>query len=181
MEATFDNDSNVLNARLHASHDNSIIYSISTTSHTLWGPQYTYLRDTNPVLGGEPITVGTIDWREKTFEIRGERKSIENIKRIPNGLLNESRFWRWSDDREEYEIIHEGNFIKKWKAILNGDAEATLSAPFRQQLFGKMKPMTLNLSRAALAKDEVFLILVFIYSQTKRQEKMTYVFSAGVW
>jgi hypothetical protein len=53
-----------------------------------------------------------------------------------------------------------------------GDIEATLSVPFRPQLFGKPKPVVLNLSRVALAKDEVFLMLVFIYNETKRQEKM---------
>lgn len=54
----------------------------------------------------------------------------------------------------------------------NGGVQATLSAPFRPHLFGKAKPVVLNLSRAALARDEVFLILVFIYGETKRQEKM---------
>lgn len=33
-------------------------------------------------------------------------------------------------------------------------------------------PMVFQLSRKALAKDEVFLILVLIYSESKRQEKM---------
>jgi hypothetical protein len=50
--------------------------------------------------------------------------------------------------------------------------EASFSVPFRPHLFGKSKPVVLNLSRVALAKDEVFLILVFIYGETKRQEKM---------
>jgi hypothetical protein len=54
----------------------------------------------------------------------------------------------------------------------NSDIEATFSVPFRPQLFGKSKPVVLNLSRGALAKDEVFLMLVFIYNETKRQEKM---------
>ena len=53
----------------------------------------------------------------------------------------------------------------------DGDIEATFSVPFRPQLFGKAKPVVLNLSRAALARDEVFLMLVFIYNETKRQEK----------
>jgi hypothetical protein len=53
-----------------------------------------------------------------------------------------------------------------------GDIEATLSVPYRPQLFGKPKPVVLNLSRVALARDEVFLMLVFIYNETKRQEKM---------
>jgi len=54
----------------------------------------------------------------------------------------------------------------------NRGAEATLSVPFRPKLFGKTKPVVLNLSRMALSKDEIFLILVFIYGETKRQEKM---------
>lgn len=52
------------------------------------------------------------------------------------------------------------------------DIEATFSVPYRPQLFGKIKQVVLNLSRMALMKDEVFLILVFIYSETKRQEQM---------
>ncbi|KAF8816002.1 hypothetical protein BYT27DRAFT_7185731 [Phlegmacium glaucopus] len=181
MEAIFDNKANVLNARLHASHDNSIIYAIST-SQTLWGRTYTYLRDTNPALGGEPTIVGAINWRKKTFEIQGQRKSIGAIRRKPKGLFNKSRFWRWSDDREEYDIVYDNRELEeKWKAVSiakKGDAAATLSAPFRPQLFGKTKPVVLNLSRAALAKDEVFLILVFIYGEMKRQEKMN---SSGGW
>lgn len=54
----------------------------------------------------------------------------------------------------------------------NGGKEAMFAVPFRPKLFGKAKPVVLNLSRGALAKDEVFLILVFIYCETKRQEKM---------
>ncbi|KAF8816006.1 hypothetical protein BYT27DRAFT_6483652 [Phlegmacium glaucopus] len=170
MEAIFDNHANLLNTRLQSSHDNSIIYAIST-SQTLWGRKYTYLRDANPALGEAPTTVGTIDWKKKTFEIQGQRKSIKNIKRIPKGSSKGSRFWRWSDDREEYEIVYKK---RMWKGLLsakNNDAEATLSVPFRSQLFGKTKPMVLNLSRTALAKDEVFLILVLIYSQTKRRDR----------
>ena len=87
MEVIFDNKANVLNAHLHASHDNSIIYSIST-SQTLWGRTYTYLRDTNPAMGGEATIVGAINWRKKTFEIQGQRKLIGDIRRKPKGFLN---------------------------------------------------------------------------------------------
>jgi hypothetical protein len=54
----------------------------------------------------------------------------------------------------------------------DGDIEAIFSVPYRPQLFGKAKPVVLNLSRDALARDEVFLMLIFIYNETKRQEKM---------
>ena len=112
MEAIFDNKADVLNAKLHASHDNSIIYTVST-SQTLWGRTYTYLRDTNPALGGESTIVGAINWRKKTFEILGQRKSIRDIKRKPKGFLNKARYWRWSEDREEYEIVYHNQ--KEWR------------------------------------------------------------------
>ena len=86
MEAIFDNKANVLNAQLHASHDNSVIYDIST-SQTLWRRTYTYLRDTNPVSGGESIIVGAINWKKKTFEIQGQRKAIKDIRRKPKGFF----------------------------------------------------------------------------------------------
>ena len=63
-------------------------------------------------------------------------------------------------------------FMQAFFSEKDGDIEASLSVPFRPQLFGKAKPVVLNLSRVALAKDEVFLMLVFIYNETKRQEKM---------
>lgn len=178
MEAIFDNKANVLNAQLHASHDNSVIYAIST-SQTLWGRTYTYLRDTNPALSGEPVIVGAINWRKKTFEIQGQRKLISDIRRKPKGLFNKARFWRWADDREEYEIVYHNQ--EEWQACFSskdGDIEASLTVPFRPQVFGKPKPIMLNLSRVALARDEVFLMLVFIYNETKRQEKMN---STGGW
>jgi len=56
--------------------------------------------------------------------------------------------------------------------------EATFSVPFRPKVFHKTKRLSIDLTREALARDEVFLFLVFIYSEAKRQEKMN---SGGGW
>jgi hypothetical protein len=45
------------------------------------------------------------------------------------------------------------------------------SVPFRPHLFSKSQPTLLHLTKTALAEDEVFLILVFIYCEAKRQDK----------
>ncbi|KAF8190785.1 hypothetical protein BJ912DRAFT_1041807 [Pholiota molesta] len=176
MEATFDNKANVLHAKLRTTHDNSVIYTIST-DQTIWGRTYTYVRDHNPVHGGEPTIVGVINWEKKTFEIHGHRKAVKDIRRKANGFRNKSRFWKWADGREEYDIIHRE---ERWEATCasTGDIEATFSVPYRPQLFGKTKHLVLNLSRVALMKDEVFLILIFIYNEIKRQEQMN---SAAGW
>jgi hypothetical protein len=87
MEATFDNKANVLHAKLRTTHDNSVIYTIST-DQTIWGRTYTYVRDHNPVHGGEPTIVGVINWEKKTFEIHGHRKAVKDIRRKANGFRN---------------------------------------------------------------------------------------------
>jgi hypothetical protein len=46
----------------------------------------------------------------------------------------------------------------------------TFSVSFRPHLIHKAKPALVDLSRKALENDEVFLILILIYSEAKRQE-----------
>jgi hypothetical protein len=85
MEAIFDNKSDVLNAKLHTTHDNSVIYRIST-DETIWSRTYTYVKDLNPAQGGDPALVGAINWAKKTFEIQGQRKGLGDIRRKPPKL-----------------------------------------------------------------------------------------------
>ncbi|KAF9553638.1 hypothetical protein CPC08DRAFT_767371 [Agrocybe pediades] len=180
MEVIFDNKANVLQAKIRAVHDKSVIYSV-TTDQTVWSRTHTYVKDVNPTIGGETATtVGVINWEAKTFEVNGQRKHLNAIRRKPtgfSGLRAKARYWKWGEGREEYAILHQE---EGWEATCTstGEVEATFTVPYRPQLFGKVKPIVLNLTRTALAKDEVFLILVFIYCEVKRQEKMN---SAGGW
>jgi hypothetical protein len=60
--------------------------------------------------------------------------------------------------------------------VTTGEVEARLLVPYRPHLFGRQPPVVLELSRMALVKDEVFLILCMIYSEAKRQERMVSLF-----
>ncbi|RXW18793.1 hypothetical protein EST38_g7062 [Candolleomyces aberdarensis] len=193
MEVTFDNQSNVLSAQILAVHDGSVIYRI-VTDEGLWSRDHTYLKDANPAVG-EPTNVGVIHWKEKTFEIYGHKKKLSDIRRRPRNLLKKERFWRWAPDRKEYTVIYHNE--KEWQvsttsnnpefarnadrfmeALLDGEVVASFSVPYRPKLFGKLKPMVVNLETVALEKDEVFLFLVLIYSECKRQDKMN---ASGGW
>ncbi|KAF9443232.1 hypothetical protein P691DRAFT_809288 [Macrolepiota fuliginosa MF-IS2] len=55
---------------------------------------------------------------------------------------------------------------------------ASLYIPYRPHLFHKTKPTVLRMGSAALLQDEVFLLLVMIYSETKRQDSTN---SSGGW
>ncbi|KXN81940.1 hypothetical protein AN958_03393 [Leucoagaricus sp. SymC.cos] len=55
---------------------------------------------------------------------------------------------------------------------------ASLYVPYRNRLFHKTKPTALKMKSNALLQDEVFLLLVMIYSETKRQDSTN---SSGGW
>lgn len=61
------------------------------------------------------------------------------------------------------------------QVVIDGSDEkeivGTFSVAFRPNLIRKEKPLLLELSRKALENDEVFLILLLIYSEAKRQEE----------
>jgi hypothetical protein len=45
------------------------------------------------------------------------------------------------------------------------------AVPFRPHLFSKSPPPMVHLTKRALDEDEVFLILVFIYCEARRQDR----------
>ncbi|ESK83493.1 hypothetical protein Moror_4878 [Moniliophthora roreri MCA 2997] len=228
MEVVFDNKSNVLNAKLHTMLDDAVIYTLET-NYGFRGRRFTLLRDTNPLPGRRQstagsatgVTVGAINWREKTMEVNGVRKKIADLKRRKGNYFSNTRCWQWSTERKEYELKYKDD---EWKATFsqsensamtnkgkepskkeekhssdstspsdpsNGDGSTTLDpmesidgpeqddggligrfqVPFRPHLFTKSKPPKLRIKRAGLTEDEVFLILIFIYSEVKRQDQ----------
>jgi hypothetical protein len=82
MEAILDDTGNVLNTKIRAQHDNSVIYTVKT-EQSLWrGRIVTYLRDKNPLVGDtQSVVVGTIKWKKKAFEIMGVRHKLEDMRR----------------------------------------------------------------------------------------------------
>ncbi|KAJ7634719.1 hypothetical protein FB45DRAFT_909653 [Roridomyces roridus] len=170
MEASFDNKTNILNARIRATHDNSVIYTLRTT-FGYRGRKDTILHDENPAPGAASSAVGAIHWQEKTLEIYGHKKSCAEVRRRTGRFFfNRTRHWKWGEGRKEYEILYEH---EEWKATLdhNMKVAARFSVPFRPHLFSKSQPALLHLTKTALAEDEVFLILVFVYCEAKRQDR----------
>ncbi|KAJ4494942.1 hypothetical protein C8J55DRAFT_414702 [Lentinula edodes] len=174
MEAKFDNKANILNARLLATHDNSPIYA-TKTNFTFRGRDITLLQDTNPALSTGSVTVGAIHWNDKIMEVNGQRKKVADLKEKRKDddtrVFRRARYWRWSAERREYEIKYTND---EWTATtLKSDGTSKIvgrfAVPYRPHLFTKADPPFLSLTRTALAEDEIFLLLVFIYSEAKRQ------------
>ncbi|TFK33799.1 hypothetical protein BDQ12DRAFT_669934 [Crucibulum laeve] len=128
MEATFDNTTNILNARIRNTYDKSIIYNVTFT-YLLWGRKSTQLKDPNPALKDSTSqVVGTIRWKEKIIEVNGHRKPMSELKKKA------------------------GRF--------GGIVSSKSSSP------------ELYIEQKALAKDKVFLVLVVIYSEVMRQDRI---------
>ncbi|KAL0955463.1 hypothetical protein HGRIS_001704 [Hohenbuehelia grisea] len=182
MQAIFDNKTNILNANLRATYDGHAIYTVRSSSG-FRGRNITILEDANPLDNDQPYDrvvsrrktrathiVGAIHWKERILEVHGHRKPLADIKRREGGMFSKTRLWQWSKDRPAYEIRHQHD---EWTASPDSGMSIAgrFSVPFRPHLFTKSKPAELHLTQAALTSDEVFLILAFIYSEAKRQER----------
>ncbi|KAG5336973.1 hypothetical protein J132_04066 [Termitomyces sp. J132] len=168
METYFDNKGNILNSCIRSTRDKSALYTLKTT-FGLRGRKLTVLLDENPA-PGRSSHVASLNWKDKSFEILGQRKTLSEVRRTQGGFFKKTRHWRWTADRKEYELRYDDD--EGWKATLNDNMSigARFLVPGRPHLFGKLDPPALHLTKTALEADEIFLILVLIYSEIKRQD-----------
>ncbi|ESK83491.1 hypothetical protein Moror_4876 [Moniliophthora roreri MCA 2997] len=162
MEFVFDNKYNVLDAKLHTTLDDAVVYTLETNCG-FRGRRFTLLRDTNPLPGRRQSTAGSattgatvdaINRREKTMEVSGVRKKIASDSTSPSNPFNGDGSTTL-DPMENIDGPEQGLIGR-------------LQVPFRPHLFTKSKPPKLRIKRAGLAEDDVFLIVIFIYSEAKR-------------
>jgi len=170
MEAYFDNKGNILNAHICIPRDHSVLYTVETT-FDLMGRKVTVLKDENPVF--EEAIVGRIYWKQKLFEVRGTVRQIASIKRTEGRFMKKVHYWRWVDperrrERKEYCIKYKHR--EGWKVTSGDNTLAQFSAPNRPRLFGKTDPPTFSTEKTLHTDEEVFLILLFIYNEVKRQD-----------
>ncbi|KAJ7662568.1 hypothetical protein DFH06DRAFT_1042591, partial [Mycena polygramma] len=169
MEAYFDNKTNITNARIRTMRDDAPMYAVQT-SFAFQGRVRTVLRDENPLpslsssysspdsTDGGAVIVGAINWKERSFEVRAQRRRYDEVRRKEGGLFRKTRFWRWGAGRKEYELSYTH---EEWKTP--SIIPARFTVPARPHLFTKSPPAVVYLTPDALAEDEVFLLLVFIY------------------
>jgi len=93
--------------------------------------------------------------------------SIASIARFSQGD-DEDKDKQDDEKKYQYEEVQE---LDLEKAKEERRTRASLFIPYRNHLFHKNKPAVLKMKSKALLQDEVFLLLVFIYSETKRQDR----------
>ncbi|KAJ6471604.1 hypothetical protein C8R47DRAFT_1147356 [Mycena vitilis] len=110
-----------------------------------------------------------INWRDRTFEIGGKTDSIDQLKRkVSNFSL--TRYWKWSGDGEEYKVKYGSN--DAWTVTsLNGTVIASLISSVERS-FGPNTLPILHIARSIRDEEErQFILLVLLYSETKRLDR----------
>ncbi|KAJ7785264.1 hypothetical protein DFH07DRAFT_763862 [Mycena maculata] len=155
-ELTF-KSKDILNSHLHAGHSNP--YTTSTSSGVL-GRKTTTLK--TGFLSG---SAGKIDWRDKEFKIGGRTKKWRKVE-SSGGWFTSGREWEWAG--YTYTVKHSHH---KWTAT-NSHREVAYFTPYQSHLLRSSEHASLYISPEIQDEHQrVFLILVLLYSETKRQDK----------
>ncbi|KAJ7292169.1 hypothetical protein C8J57DRAFT_1458668, partial [Mycena rebaudengoi] len=156
LDLTF-NSKDFLNSHLTSGHSNA--YTTST-SRGMRGLKITQLAS-----GFFPGTAGRIDWRDKSFEIAGRTQKIKRIS-SSGGWFSLSRDWKWGAHTYTLKYSRKG-----WTAKTSMGEVAHYNS-YKPHLFRSSDHAAIQISPAIQDQHEiVFLILVMLYSETKRLER----------
>ncbi|KAJ7034620.1 hypothetical protein C8F04DRAFT_1259850 [Mycena alexandri] len=162
------NSPTILNSTFTPDDDDDVEYTTSTTVNGVKkrsSRQITYLQ-------GAPETANSvIDWKRNTFEISGMKRHMSDL-RTKRSTFSSTRYWTWFD-AEEYKVKYEAELDKTWTVFsYDGSVLATFTAAV-QRLFNSNSMPVLSLSEGIVDEDERrFIILVLLYSETKRLESL---------
>ncbi|KAJ7258384.1 hypothetical protein B0H12DRAFT_1109771 [Mycena haematopus] len=154
----------ILNSRICGEDDPDLTY----TTYTI---QNRSSRQTTSLHGSPGRPKAIIDWTRRTFEIRGAKRNIEQL-RSKRGTFSSSRFWSWFD-AEEYRVKWAAEIEHTWTVYsYDGTVLATFT-PRTRRLFHPNTMPVLKVSPSVVDEDEgEFLMLILLYSETKRMESL---------
>lgn len=106
-----------------------------------------------------------IHWRERTFEMGGVKHDWSTLKHNTGGIFSSSREWRWS--RKSYTVKFHHAI---WTASLTSSPHTTRAtfSPYKSHWFSPNESGQISIPVDVSDEDTAFLILVMIYSETKR-------------
>jgi len=138
-------------------------------ANTTWGVQGPKATQLTPNLfckHGPPVDA-TIGWKDETFTIAGTCAKVNDLKWRPKNSKS-SRMWRWSH-KSFIVTYHTGR--KRWTA---SDSSRRIDVTFtlcKTRLFKADDPALIHFSDNISTEELVFLMVVMIYSEIKRQDR----------
>ncbi|CAK5284589.1 unnamed protein product [Mycena citricolor] len=148
---------------IRSADDGSRRWTLETTRQTFNGRSKTTIENRAGTL------VGTIDWRERVFEIAGSAFGIDVLKRKVSNF-SATRYWRWKSG-EEYKVRY-SNTDDAWQASLaTGETVGELKSSITP-LFREPSLPVLRLSSTIRDDEErVFMLMLLVYSEMKRLDR----------
>nr|GAT55712.1 predicted protein [Mycena chlorophos]GAT55713.1 predicted protein [Mycena chlorophos] len=168
----------ILSSTLLHSDDKEVAYTVNTVRVGRQKATTTLLEYVDTAEGGahgQQVQVGTIDWRAKTFEVGlggGERRKVHDLY-TKRGTFSSSRYWSWFD-QDEYKVKYSAEAEHTWTLFsYSGQAIATLTSRVQRIIGASSLPTIRILSNIQTDDERRFIILVLLYSETKRLESIT--------
>ncbi|KAF7318445.1 hypothetical protein HMN09_00353700 [Mycena chlorophos] len=168
----------ILSSTLLHSDDKEVAYTVNTVRVGRQKATTTLLEYVDTAEGGahgQQVQVGTIDWRAKTFEVGlggGERRKVHDLY-TKRGTFSSSRYWSWFD-QDEYKVKYSAETEHTWTLFsYSGQAIATLTSRVQRIIGASSLPTIRILSNIQSDDERRFIILVLLYSETKRLESIT--------
>ncbi|KAG6831972.1 hypothetical protein H0H87_003307 [Tephrocybe sp. NHM501043] len=160
-------DNDLLNtAILPDDPDRFISYTTKTTSSLQAGPKNTQfipsVNDEHNILEGE------INWKEETFSIAGLATRCDELRSKPDGVKDSTREWHWIG--KKYWVKYHDNIWRARVGSAHANAEATFTLR-KSRLLSQSDPATIDFIPGVSSRDRLFLLLVFVFCETKRQER----------
>ncbi|KAJ7106239.1 hypothetical protein C8R44DRAFT_987381 [Mycena epipterygia] len=162
---TFDS-AKILSSTIRSREERPIEYTTTTVKKKTGPSQH------STALEGAPGTPDAlIDWKRNTFAIAGSTRYISEL-RTKRATFSSSRFWSWFDC-EEYKVKYESEQDNTWTMFsYSGSVLATFTSNI-QRVFHKNSLPVLCMSPSVRDEDERrFIILVLLYSETKRLQSL---------
>ncbi|KAK7046995.1 hypothetical protein R3P38DRAFT_2877545 [Favolaschia claudopus] len=140
------------------SEPSSTHYSTCTVQQSRSSRQTTSLEERPPRAG--PYAKAVIDWKKHTFQIAGATQRIEQLRK-KRAAFSSSRYWSWFPE-EEYRVKFGAEMENTWSVYsYDGSVLAT---------FNSNMPILQLSPNVTDDHERQFLILILLYSETKRLE-----------
>ncbi|KAF8233678.1 hypothetical protein L208DRAFT_879978 [Tricholoma matsutake] len=158
-------DKNILTSRLESNHGSG-----SFTTHTTYrmiglGRKETTVIPDSGAYVHDSVGSGSINWKNKTFEIGGVVKRVADLNRRPS-FFRRTREWQWSGRQFTVEYSYRENR----HTVTSGTVCASMTPPYELRLFTKVEPASISFLSDLSKEDMMFLFLVLLYSETRRKD-----------
>ncbi|KAJ7484144.1 hypothetical protein FB451DRAFT_1554746 [Mycena latifolia] len=166
---TFDS-AKILDTTIRSADERPLMYTTTTTGDSA--------EKRTALAGAQGSRDAAIDWKQDTFSIGYATRAVGEL-RTKRTLFSSSRYWIWFES-EECKVKYENN---AWTVLsYSGSLLAEFTPNKYTKRGGRNALPVLRLAPSVRDEDERrFIILVLLYSETKRLDGRKRVSSSTMW